>query len=677
MKIEEYLTKAIKITLVTLIILLPLYFDKSLVGIYDISKATVLWIGGVFILGCWLSLLSLGKGFPPKTILTLSLFAWAIVNILATISSESPLISIFGFYKRYNGLLTHLSYTVIALSLIRFGDKEFLKKIIKIVIVIGVISAIYGIMQYFGTDYFFPERQGGGRVSSFMGNPIFSSCYLIMTLFLALGFYFYSEGLWIWIYGFAFSVIYISFFMMQTRGTFMGFGVAYLVFVISFLLFFLYRRKDVKKKVKRFYIGLIIIALITISSNLSSESTLGRFAKEFLLSKSKVKNEEIETNLPEKKIEVKGSAKVRLCIWKDIAMNLSKKPLLGTGPDTMAISYPKYRSLETVKTVGAYVTAESSHNEFLDIVAQKGILGALSYLWILIAFLYLSIKTISFEKGEGWWTTGIIFSWLSYIFQAQTAFGVHSTESLFWILTGGMGILYKKQIKREKLKRLTSNQKMLLAGILLITLISLILIITPYRADMAYRKAFDLKDKRPFSEVISAYEKVIKIWPYDVQYLQELNSLYLTASQQEGNTKKWLLAARDIAQKLLVVNPNSDIAYTVIATSYYLEDREKNINRVIENFKKAAEKNPYSVDVHYNFAQMYQREGQNSEAISEYERCLLADPICDRALKMLLPLYISFERQDEAKKALQVALELEPNNSELLSKLQSLEIQKF
>ena len=162
MKIEEYLTKAIKTTLILLVILLPIYFDKSLVGIYDISKATVLWIGATFILGCWISLVSLRKGIPPKTILTFSLFAWAIVNILAFIFSESPIISIFGFYKRYNGLLTHLSYTIIALSLITFGDKEFLKKIIKIIIAVGTISAIYGIMQYSGTDYFFPERSAGG-----------------------------------------------------------------------------------------------------------------------------------------------------------------------------------------------------------------------------------------------------------------------------------------------------------------------------------------------------------------------------------------------------------------------------------------------------------------------------------------------------------------------------------
>ncbi|MBU1262269.1 O-antigen ligase family protein, partial [bacterium] len=577
----------------------------------------------------------------------------------------------------YNGLLTHLSYTIIALSLIAFGDKEFLKKIIKIVIAVGTISAIYGIMQYSGTDYFFPERPGGQRVISFMGNPIFSSGYLIMTLFLALGFYFYSKGLWVWIYGFAFSITYISFFMMQTRGTFLGFALSYLLFLIGFFLLSLLRKDEAKKKAKRFYISLIIIVLITISSNLSSGSTLGRFAKEFLLQKPKVKNEEIETNLTEKKVEIKGSAKVRLCIWKDIGRNLLKKPLLGTGPDTMAISYPKYRSLEAVRTVGAYATAESSHNEFLDIVAQKGILGALMYLWILIAFLYFSIKAISSEKGEGWWILGMILSWLSYIFQAQTAFGVHSTESLFWVLTGGIGVLYKKQIKKEKPKRLTSNQKMLLTVISIITLISLMLIIIPYRADIAYRKAFDLKDKLPFSEVISAYEEVIKIWPYDVQYLQELNSLYLTAAQQEGDTKKWLLKARDIAQKLLVVNPNSDIAYTVLATSYYLEDREKNMNKVIENFKKASEKNPYSVDVHYNFAQMYQREGQGSEAITEYEKCLLADPICDRALKMLLGLYISLEKYDEAKKVVHNALELDPNNSYLLSQLQSLEVQKF
>jgi tetratricopeptide (TPR) repeat protein len=74
---------------------------------------------------------------------------------------------------------------------------------------------------------------------------------------------------------------------------------------------------------------------------------------------------------------------------------------------------------------------------------------------------------------------------------------------------------------------------------------------------------------------------------------------------------------------------------------------------------------------------MYQREGKNYEAISEYKKCLSADPICDRALKILIPLYISLGRYNEAKKVIHNALELDPNNSYLLAELQSLEVQKF
>jgi tetratricopeptide (TPR) repeat protein len=631
--IERCLEKSIRGAIILAVVIVPLYFDRSLVGIYDISKATVLWLTAIFISGCWLYLLSLRKGFPPKTLLVLSIFAWITVNILATIFSESPIISIIGFNGQYNGLFTHLSYTILALSLITFGDKEFLKKLIKIIVIVGIISSIYGIMQYYGTDVFFPGRSEGGRIPSFMGNPIFFSCYLIMSLFLTLGLYFYANGLWIWIYGISFSIIYISFFMAQTRGTFLGFALSYLIFLVGFLYPFLSKRKEARIKAKRFWISLIIIGSITIFSNLSKNSLFERFKNEFFLSQTKI--EETKINLKkEKEIKIGGSAKIRLCLWKDIGRNLLRKPLFGTGPDTMIISSHKYRSLETIRMTGAHHTAESSHNEFLDIVAQKGLLGGLAYLWILAVFLHLSTKTIFSEKEEGWWIAGIILSWLSYIFQSQFVFGVHSTESLFWVLTGGVGVFYKKPkpIKKEMPKRLSKKQKIVLSGISMTTIILFLLAITPYKADLAHQKAFNMQDKAPLVEVISAYEDAIKIWPYNAQYLQVLTTLYFTASQQEEDHKKLLLKTRDMATKLIRLNPNSDIAYIVIATTYYLEDR-KNLPKVIENFKKASEVNPYSVNLHYNFGLMYQKEGLYKEAISEYEKCLLSDPSYEPALE--------------------------------------------
>jgi tetratricopeptide (TPR) repeat protein len=668
-KVADLLERAVKVILVVSLILIPLYFDKSLVGIYDISKATCLWISTLLIFGCGSALFLVKPVTPSKYSLTLPLIAWLSVNILSTAFSEAPIISLLGFYKRYDGLLTHIGYITLSFVAFYFCEREFLKKILKIIVFVGIISAIYAILQFYGTDIFFVEREERGRVISFMGNPIFACCYLIMTSFLALGLYFYHRGFWSWFFGTAFALIYLSSFYTKSRGGFLGFSLSFLLFSTIFFIF--YKRLSAYRK--KFLISLIIVILITIIPNISSKSLFRRFIIDFEINE---KVEKIENN--SLNIKAKGSVKVRLCIWKDIMKNVLRKPLFGTGPDTIAISYPKYRSLSTVRTVGAYATAESSHNEFLDVVATKGLLGLFSYLWILATFIHLAIKGLFREKEEGWLIAGISLSWLSYLLCNQTAFGVHPTASLFWMLTGAIGIFYKpKPVKRrERVRRLTKYQKFMLLGVTVFIFIFIFIIIRPYKADLLYRKAFDAKGEMELFDLIHLYEKILNMWPYDVQYLQELNSLYLAVSQQEKESKIWLRKARNVAERLLKVNPNSDVAYTVIATTYYLEDRA-NIDKVIEKFERAESLNPYSVDVHYNFGQMYQREGMFNEAISHFEKALASDPGSERVVRSLASLYLSFGRYDDAKRVLSEFLKTDPDNEYARSKLQSLEVQKF
>lgn len=506
--------------------------------------------------------------------------------------------------------------------MMNFFDIEYLKKIIKIIIIIGVISGIYAIFQYTGNDFFFPEREGGGRVISFMGNPIFAASYLIMTFFLSFSFYFYYKGFISYIFLIASSIIYLSSLIAQSRGPFLGFLFSYLIFIVIFL--FLYKKQS-KNNVNKFLISLIIIAIITIISNISSASIVGRFFGEIVKSKNE--------------FEIKGSAAIRLAIWKDVLKNVLKEPLFGTGPDTMPISYPRYRTLDSVRRVGVYLTAESTHNEMLDILAMKGILGLLSYLWILIVFTILAISALIKFKDK-WLIAGISLSWLSYIISNQFAFGTHPTSLLFWALTGSITIFYKDKSKKSfKTSKKVSLIKIIFILLLsIITIISLMFCIKPYQADRLYRKVYDARDKEPLLEVIKRAEDVLRVYPYDIQYLQELTSLYLTAAQQEKDKKLWIKKTKKIAKKLIFVNCNSDLGYTVLAIAFYLEGGS--FNKVIENYKKALKLNPYSVDTHCNLAQTYEREGMFEEAIKEYRLALKADPLCKRAISRLRSLKV-------------------------------------
>lgn len=297
----------------------------------------------------------------------------------------------------------------------------------------------------------------------------------------------------------------------------------------------------------------------------------------------------------------------------------------------MAVSYQRYRTLDSVQKIGVYATAESTHNEMLDILAMKGILGLLSYLWILITFSMLAIKALV-KFQDKWLIAGISLSWLSYIISNRFAFGVHPTSLLFWALTGSMAIFYKKGVKTTKPKIKGTSQIKILFILLIsiITIIFLMFCIKPYQADMLYRKVYEARDKEPLLNVIKKAEDVLRVYPYDIQYLQELNSLYLTAAQQEKDKNLYIAKTKRTAKRLIFVNPNSDLGYTVLAIASYLEGRS--MDKVIKYYKKALELNPYSVDLHCNLGQTYQREGMFKDAIKEYNLALEGDPLCERAV---------------------------------------------
>lgn len=73
-------------------------------------------------------------------------------------------------------------------------------------------------------------------------------------------------------------------------------------------------------------------------------------------------------------IEVQGNGD-RLILWKMSWEHLRDHPLLGTGPAGYAQHYMTYHPQE----------ARSTHNNYLDLIAQTGILGSLVWLWLVVA----------------------------------------------------------------------------------------------------------------------------------------------------------------------------------------------------------------------------------------------------------------------------------------------------
>lgn len=124
--------------------------------------------------------------------LALPTLLYALVFVIATLTSVVPSTSFWGSYQRLQGTYTNLSYmalaTLIVLTLRRRGQLERLIT----VAILGSLPAIgYGLVQHYQIDPLPWKGDVVSRVASTMGNSIFVAAYLIMivplTLYRAIG----------------------------------------------------------------------------------------------------------------------------------------------------------------------------------------------------------------------------------------------------------------------------------------------------------------------------------------------------------------------------------------------------------------------------------------------------------------------------------------------------------
>lgn len=180
--------KIIRGILILIVIIIPLFFWLPLYDTFDLGKLTILYSLSLIILGLWLIKAIASKEVKLcRTPLDIPILAYLGINIVATLTSVSPTISLFGFYKRYEGLFPITNYLFLFYVVVNFmNTPKLITRLVKTIIITAVIIAIYGIFQHFDHDPFKWSFSAKERVFGTFGNPVFFSAYLIMVIPLGL-----------------------------------------------------------------------------------------------------------------------------------------------------------------------------------------------------------------------------------------------------------------------------------------------------------------------------------------------------------------------------------------------------------------------------------------------------------------------------------------------------------
>lgn len=145
-----------------------------------------------------------------------------------------------------------------------------------------------------------------------------------------------------------------------------------------------------------------------------------------------------------KTIAIQGSA--RTSMWRSALPWIKDFWLLGSGPDTIKYMYPDYREPQYGILEGGHnFTPDRLHNEYLNILATKGILGFIIYYlgvilgwYILILNGYYQLRTHAFR----FFLAGCLAGVTIYLGQVMFNFGVVATLVLFYIFMGlGLAII--------------------------------------------------------------------------------------------------------------------------------------------------------------------------------------------------------------------------------------------
>src|SRR3989304_6635028 len=169
--------------LISTVVVIPLFFDIRLYSVFDLSKVMALYLLTIAILVVWsitlvLKTPALRLGLI-HTAIDIPILAYIFIFIISSIISINPIMSLFGTYKRFEGLTAPLCYILIFYATVNFVTTKRWLYLLVIAIVAGAtVSSIYGIAQHFGFDIFKWRSFEARREFSTFGNPVFFSAYL-------------------------------------------------------------------------------------------------------------------------------------------------------------------------------------------------------------------------------------------------------------------------------------------------------------------------------------------------------------------------------------------------------------------------------------------------------------------------------------------------------------------
>ena len=605
--------------LYTLVVLTPLLITPWTLDSVELPKILALRIG--IVVG-WIILLRRMPAMPSSP-LHLSVLALLGITLLATVFSAIPLISLIGAYQHYGGLLAVADGVLLyALAVMTLRTPEDRWRLVRAMVVAGALTSLYGIVQHFGigvASWEISDAAGTAALAhrSFatLSNPSFLGLYLAVCLPLAMAAVAFAKNRWSFVgWGSALALITICLVFTYSRAAWLAAGIGGALVLLA----------PMPSPVRRWSSVVLVLATVVIGGTLAqigaAPSALSRLQSI------------VDPGV--------GSTQIRLQLWHGTWAMMTRRPLLGWGPDTFRYVFPRVAPAGMTEIQRRNVSA---HNDLLDRAAQTGVFGLLIYLGLLGIAMGIAHRAWVTAETQRQEVAILCAALLAFFIATQFGFASAVPIASWWLL---FGCLAACTARKE-----TYSQMGTRLAVVLITCWMAITVWTGccFIADIYCRCAEMARTSKDARLAAKEFARAAAWNPAQDYYAAQCGASLLEC----GETAQALLWVKHT----MSLNPLNAANAVLLAQA---NEQDGDIQGALQAWRIAVTLDPQWPQTYNALGIAYHRTGDDAHAILAYQRAIALDPKYATAFNNLGNIYLGQGKYTSASACYQQALKLRP-----------------
>lgn len=523
-----------RILLLTGVFLCPVVFDRGAFAPFDLPKITVLWSFSLAALGLWSIEVLRGRTRPVSYRLGVMTGLFVLAFGIATLSSRTPVVSFFGSHLRSSGFLEYTLYAVISflIAQLYWRRPDRLGELIYALAAAAAVAVVYVVVQWLGLDPFsWPGKRA--RFGT-LGNSNFTGGFIGATSPLLLFAFWRARRLpWrapVVVWG---AVTVWALLLTESRGGLAALGLGAVALAVAF-------RPRLSRRMLAATVAVVVLGAVV----------LAVMATRPLQSRPDVSVPGTRDVLRTDTLEI------RTYWWRAALSVFASSPLVGTGPETFAVAFPRYMPVEAAGKVQLGAGAEAAdkpHNVFFDHAASTGLLGLGAYGVLLGAAMFWGLRRMRRAPPREADLLGTFLAVVAgYAGQAFFSIDIPPLAIVLWAGLGGIAALADPRLvalresgsraPMRRPRRMTVLRWGVIGLVALVTAVAIAGGTRPWLAERASRAALDATDREDFAAARRRYDEAIALYPVDpVHHMRAGSALLKRAERLEGDQRSALI----------------------------------------------------------------------------------------------------------------------------------------